>query len=217
MRAICKADAIPSLVDLLDKIPLSLACQSVLILSKMTGHWASCNEIYEAQALGPLICLLCCEIGNDILKAVAHISQSISQHCHPVDIPRDTLQQLVDLLGHGRIEVRLAAAEAIVGISKLSHCRTFLRDRSTMLDLCHLMLDCRNLSEQELVAAAINALQDSQPFDPEVNDIINHKILPPFVRLLDDTCTETAISACRVLRKPMILEDKEITMQSSDA
>ena len=210
MRAICEAGAIPSLVRLLDKDPVPFACQSALVLSKMTGYWGSRKAI-RAEALGPLIRLLCREIRDDVLIAVAHtISQSIALfNPNAEKIPRDTLQQLVGLLGHGRMEVRLAAAEAIQGISARWDCRTFLREGSTVLDLCRLMLDCRNLSEQELVAAAINALRGSNPFNPEVNEIINRKILPPLIRLLDDTCTETAISACRVLRKPMILEDKE--------
>ena len=214
MRAICAAGAIPSLVRLLDKDPVPLACQSALILSKMTGYWVSCKAI-RAEALGPLIHLLCREIGNDVLKTVAHtISQSVQSQLLSgfdlyVDIPRDTLQQLVGLLGHGRMEVRLAAAEIISDISRSWSCRPLLKESSTVLDLCHLMLDCRDLSEQELVAAAINALRESEPFDSEVNEIINRKILPPLIRLLDDTCTDTAISACRVLRKPMILEDKD--------
>ena len=182
------------------------------MLSKMTGHWASCKAIIHAEALGPLIRLLCRDIGDDILKAVADTiaqsAQSTSRHQHHVNIPRDTLQELVGLLGQGRMEVRLAAAEVIQGMSRLWNCRPFLRESSTVLDLCRLILDCRDLSEQESVAAAINALQDSRPFNPEVNRMINHKILPPLVHLLNDTCTQTAISACRVLRKPMILEDK---------
>ena len=217
----CTAGAIPSLVRLLDKDPVSLACQSALMLSKMTGHWASCNTIIDAEAIGSLIRLLCREIGDDILKAVAHtIVQSTSQYHDYVYIPRDTLQQLVGLVDHGRIEVMLATAEVIQCISKWPDCRSFLRERNAVLDLCRLMLDCRNLSEQELVAAAINALRDSNPFDLEVNEIINRKILPPLMRLLDDTCTEIAISACRVLRKPMILENnirKETMVPSSNA
>ena len=200
------------LSHLLDNDPVSFACQSALILSKMTGHWASCIAI-RTEALGNLIRLLCREIGDDCLKAVAHTimqsAQSMSRFRHDVDIPRDTLQQLVGLVGHGRMEVRLAAAEAIHGISTMWDYCSFLREKSTVLDLCRLMLDCRDLSEQELVAATINALRDSKPFDPEVNEVINRKILPPLVRLLDNTCTDTAISACRVLRIPMILEDKE--------
>ena len=212
MRAICAAGAIPSLVRLLDKDPASLACQSALILSKMTGHWASCEAIN--QDLGTLIRLLCREIGDDILKAVAYtISQSVQSKFVPrfdiyVHIPGDTLPQLVGLLGHGRMEVRLAAAEIISDISRSCSCRPLLKESSTVLDLCRLMLDCRDLSEQELVAAAINSLREPEPFDSEVNEIINRKILPPLIRLLDDTCTETAISVCRVLRKLMILEDE---------
>ena len=202
------------LLRLLDKDPVSLACQSALILSKMTGYWVSCEAISE-EALEPLIRLLCREIGDDILKAVAYtISQSVQSQFMPgfdlyVDIPRDTLPQLVGLLGHGRMEVRLAAAEVIQCVSTECDRHKFLMEGSTVLDLCRLMLDCRDLSEQELVAAAINALRDSKRFDPEVDDIINHDILPPLIHLLDDTCTDTAISACRVLRKPMILHDVE--------
>ena len=215
MRAIYEAEAISSLVRLLDKDPVSLACQSALILSKMTGHWASCKAI-RAEALGPLIRLLRREIGDDFVKAVAHtVAQSTSgvEYLEGNEIPRDTLQQLIGLLGHGRMEVRLAAAEVISCLSKFQNFRPYLRERSTILDLCRLMLDCRDLSEQEVVAAAIDTIRVYQHFDPEVNEIINRKILPPLIRLLDDTCPETAISACRVLRKPMISGDNDAILQ----
>ena len=223
--AICKAGAIPSLVHLLDKDPVSLACQSALMLSKMTGHWASCEAIIRAEALGSLIRLLCREIEDDFLKAVAQTiaqlvpSMSLSLYQDYVDHEDyiGTLRHLVGLVGHGRMEVRLAAAEVIQGISRqgtyrLWDVRSILRreghgKESTVLDLCHLMLDCRDLSEQESVAAAIAALRGPGCFDREVSEIIRCKIIPPLIRLLDDTCTETAISACRVLRALTDSED----------
>jgi len=38
--------------------------------------------------------------------------------------------------------------------------------------------------------------------------IINSQILPPLILLLDDTSTETAIAACRILRIPLIMKDE---------
>ena len=107
------------------------------------------------------------------------------------------------------MEVRLAAAEVIQDISKWPDCRSFLRERSTVLDLCR----CST------VGISLNRNQSLQPSmhceipGPSIRRSINRKILPPLVCLLDDTCTETAISACRVLRKPMILEDNDEILQ----
>ena len=99
---------------------------------------------------------------------IAQIASGV-QGVEVVDIPCDTLQQLVDLPGHGPTEIRLAAAEVIQCISTEWDCHRFLREGSTALDLCRLMLDCSDLSEQELVAADINALRESKSYDPEVN------------------------------------------------
>ena len=130
----------------------------------MTADWGPS----PLSTLGPLIRLLCREIGDDFLKAVAHTIAQIASGVQGVEvvyIPCDTLQQLVGLLGHGRMEVGLVAAKVISCISKWSDCRSFVVEGSTLLDLCRLMLNCRDLSEQESVAAAINALRESKPFE----------------------------------------------------
>jgi hypothetical protein len=110
------------------------------------------------------------------------------------------------------MEVRLAAAQVIRGIVRAEGW-TFIRHNGECkkfmaVGLCHLAGDCRDLSEKELAVSAIGATLKWISPTAEIEDIINSQILPPLIRLLDATSTETAIAVCRVLRKPLILKDE---------
>jgi hypothetical protein len=74
VRAIDDAKAIPILINLLDKEPLSLACRSSLILTSMMHHWMASAATLRAGAVVPFIRLLSQDIGSGILKAIAHRS-----------------------------------------------------------------------------------------------------------------------------------------------
>ena len=216
VRAVYDANAIPTLVKLLDKGQISLACRCVPILSKMTSYWPSWDAIVDARAVEPLIRLLSPEIGNDILEAVAHIitqsTQQLSWNANRI-IPTDTLQQLVDLLRSGRLELKLTAAKVIRAVAKFYMIHTPLRKGSTVLDLglCHLVVNCRDLTEKKLVVSAISALRNQQvissfdSFDRRVKDVINTQIEPPLRDLLAHPSPKIVISACHVLGKSTVL------------
>ena len=218
MRAVYDANAIPTLVKLLDKGQISLACRCVPILSKMTSYWPSWEAICDANAVGPLIRLLSPEIGDDILEAVAHIiTQSTRQSSRRVlgmMLPPDTIQQLADLLRSGRLELRLAAAKVIQAVAKSYGNHTLLRKSSAMSDLYHLVLDCRDLTEKELVVSAVRALCNPSdpyvngvidPLGPHVKDVVNTQIIPTLKDLLAHPSPKIVISACHVLGKSTVL------------
>ena len=210
-QAICDAQVIPLLVNFLDHSPVPLACRSASILSMMTHHRDSCVAMLHAGALTPLIRLLSQEIGEEDLRVIAHTITKCIPHdsgesdLHVPDIPRDALQQLVSLLGPGRTEVRLAAAEAIHAVASLgvTDVTEALRGPGevTVLYLCHLALDCQDLAKKEVVISAISALWNQKPFNASVDEIIDTKILPLLIHLLGDSNAQMVIGACRALRK----------------
>ena len=187
----------------------------------MTSYWPSWEAILDANAVGPLIRLLSPEIEDDILEAVAHIiTQSTRRPSWPVNrmvIPSDTLQQLVDLLRSGRMELRLTATKVVQAVAKSYMNRTLLRKSSTVSDLCHLALNCRDLTEKKLVVSAISVFRN--PFESYVNDVIdpfkvviNTQIILPLRDLLAHPSPKIVISACHVLGKSTMLMERRATI-----
>jgi hypothetical protein len=116
------------------------------------------------------------------------------------------------------MEVRLAAAEAIQGIARagvLDVIQT-LKESNTTLNICHVLFECRNLSEEEGVASVIYAI-NRWSFNPG-SEAVKTPILPRLIKLLEDDNTDMAIAACRILRHlsgtgNFFMEDDEVFLR----
>ena len=208
VRAVYDGQAIPPLVRLLDDDDRRIVCRITRILSKMTRHWGSCMSMLQGGILPLFIRLLSREIEEEVLTALAHILAQAIPMCSPEcrhyirALSRDDLQTLIGHLNLGCMEIRLAAAEAIQGIARadVSDITQTLKGSNTDLSLCHLLLDCRNSSEEETVTSVIDAINVWCGIGTEADSILRTQILPGFMQLLRDDNSDMAMASCRILR-----------------